>query len=109
MYPGRGIVWVERNVGLDEIAEWMAAFEREPWGERYDDANHAATRATIVDVQRSEKDRKRRPIDARKYLIQRGKRKPGSDAKVQQTPAEMKAALAAWTGLFNNQRRRGRK
>lgn len=86
---------LEQRLGWDELIEWVMAYSLEPWGEGFEDANHAWTRSVIVNVNKT----KGKPSKATDFLMKRRSSKIG---RKEMTAAELKASFDQWAAVSQN-------
>lgn len=85
---------LEERLGSDEFIEWVAYSKIEPWGEAYDDANHAWTRSVISNVNRQKGQKAAKPKD---FLLQRRTKQ-----FKEMTTDELRSSLNAWVAATSN-------
>ena len=78
-----------------ELSEWMAYFSLEPWGTEVEDWRAGMIAATISNVNRDEKKRKK-PFEPKDFIPQR--KKPPVE---EQSPEEQAKILKMWAGVVD--------
>lgn len=90
---GWSIRWAEENIDARELAEWLAYYRVEPFGEERDDMRSASIACTMANIHRGK--------NQRAYRISEFMLSPSADAtKPEQTPAQMKAVLQSAFSAF---------
>ena len=78
-----------------ELSEWMAYFSLEPWGTEVEDWRAGMIAATIANVNRDEKKRKK-PFEPKDFIPQRAK--PPVE---EQSPEEQAKILKMWARVVD--------
>lgn len=85
---------LEEKLGNDEFVEWLAYYRIEPWGEAFEDANHAWTRSVIVNVNRQKGQKAAKPKD---FLLQRKAKE-----HKEMTTEELRSSFMRWAAATSN-------
>lgn len=84
------------RIDSQELSEWMAFFELEPWGAEVDDWRAGLVAATVANTNRDPK-KQRKPFLPKDFMPQR-RQDPASP----QSPEEQVGVMQSWARVWGN-------